>query len=334
MEYELTLKAILDNSVENIVFISPEHKLIAFNKSVEELYFRYFGKQLHIGDDYRNLVSTANLELYLTSFEKAIKGETVVLQKETKIKGISIWFEYLINPVYSPTGELLGVTFIAKNIDKQKKAEFAVESLAETVNSIFENTSETIVLLDKNLKLIRGNKTALKSIKDKKNITAYIGQDFRDFLWENEIEGFLKIFNKALEGEATYTEIKSADAHGNTWWFQVKVQPVYKKDGDLLGVSIITTNTTETKKAHSSLKENEDKFKEIAWNQSHIIRAPLSRIMGIINIIHDYPFLDETEKTQWIDQLSIAAEELDSVIKNIVSLAGNKDQENPENMES
>lgn len=324
MDYELTLKAFLDNTLESIVFISPEHKVIAFNKTIQDILFVYHGKHIQIGDDYRDFVAKQTNELYHSTFLKAIEGETIITQNETKADTISLWFEYKMNPVYSQTGELLGVILNAKNIDDQKKAEIELENLADTVEAIFENTTETIVLIDKNLKLIRYNRAAFESIKRQRNRIASIGDDFTNFINETEVDNFLKLFHKALGGEPIFSEVYSVNHHGEPSWFHVRMQPVYKKNNDLLGVSIFTINITENKLAQFSLKENEDKFKEIAWNQSHIIRAPVAKILGITNIIKDFTELDEEEKKEWIDTLLSTTQELDSVIKNIVNLTEKK----------
>ncbi len=326
MKHENTIKAILDNSVESIILISPEHKIITFNKTIKNVLFMYFGKNIEIGDDYRDFVVPEAKELYLTSFNKAINGETITVQNQTQTESVSIWFEYGMIPVYSENKELLGVTLTAKNIDQQKKAEIELEKLAETIDAIFENTTETIVLLDKNFKLLRFNKAAFESIKRQKNKTAAIGDDFRDLINEDEQEGFIEIYLKALGGESTFTEIRTTTQKKEELWFQVRVQPVYKKNGELLGVSIFTINITEKIATQNSLKEREAKLEEIAWNQSHIIRSPVAKILGITHILEDFQDLNDTEKKEWIDRLLVSTKELDTVIKEIVHLANSKEK--------
>ena len=59
-----------------------------------------------------------------------------------------------------------------------------------------------------------------------------------------------------------------------------------------------------------------EKLKRIAWTQSHVVWAPLSRMLGIINLI-------EAEKENledlmfWLNQLRDSSDELDSVIRKI-----------------
>ena len=57
-------------------------------------------------------------------------------------------------------------------------------------------------------------------------------------------------------------------------------------------------------------------LKDIAWTQSHIVRAPLARLMGIVQLIKD-GILDLDELNQYLGLLDSSALELDQVIREI-----------------
>ena len=66
-------------------------------------------------------------------------------------------------------------------------------------------------------------------------------------------------------------------------------------------------------------KQNE-KLKSIAWTQSHIVRAPLARMLAIMNAIDDNnKDLDDT--LMWLKHLRDSANELDEIIKDVVEKA-------------
>lgn len=72
------------------------------------------------------------------------------------------------------------------------------------------------------------------------------------------------------------------------------------------------------KKYISQIEIQNEKLKNIAWTQSHLVRGPLSRILGIINLIEnqkskisDMPLL--------LEKLKISSNELDDVIRKIVN---------------
>lgn len=69
-------------------------------------------------------------------------------------------------------------------------------------------------------------------------------------------------------------------------------------------------------------------LKEITWIQSHVVRTPLTRLMAITNLLKDFENTEE-EKTFLIDNIIISTNELDEVIKEIVSKS--EKSQSPEN---
>ncbi len=109
-----------------------------------------------------------------------------------------------------------------------------------------------------------------------------------------------------------------------------------KKNGEIIQVDIksnfinykgksakvtIATDVTESLNYIKAIEVQNEKLKEISWIQSHIIRAPLARIMGLVEIFKE-PEVDCEEKQQLLEYLSLSANELDEVIMNIVNLSG------------
>lgn len=77
-----------------------------------------------------------------------------------------------------------------------------------------------------------------------------------------------------------------------------------------------TLDVTESRKQFEKIKLQNEQLREIAWLQSHVIRAPLARIMGLIYLIEEDNLGDNSMKDilNWIIE---SAHELDEVIKNI-----------------
>lgn len=70
---------------------------------------------------------------------------------------------------------------------------------------------------------------------------------------------------------------------------------------------------------HTKKIEKQNKvLKEITWIQSHVVRTPLSRIMAITNLLKENDNSEE-EKTFLIDNIIVSSNELDEVIKEIVT---------------
>ncbi|WP_026750595.1 hypothetical protein [Sediminibacterium sp. C3] len=67
-----------------------------------------------------------------------------------------------------------------------------------------------------------------------------------------------------------------------------------------------------------NLQEQNRKLKEIAWAQSHLVRGPLSDILGLSKIIKG-ELVSSDERDKLLIQIHVAAEKLDLVIKEVVS---------------
>lgn len=106
-----------------------------------------------------------------------------------------------------------------------------------------------------------------------------------------------------------------------------------KKNGDLIYVSVQTnmidfgekkaglvlaTDITENVTYIDAIEEQNKKMQEIAWMQSHVVRAPLARIMGLIDCLN-HSSNTETEKLEMLGHVINSAVELDDIIREIVS---------------
>ena len=72
---------------------------------------------------------------------------------------------------------------------------------------------------------------------------------------------------------------------------------------------------TEIQNYIQTIEDHNSRLKDIAWTQSHVVRAPLARIMGLIDLIQSYPNIDE--QAQLLEHINTSAKELDNIIRNI-----------------
>jgi len=98
------------------------------------------------------------------------------------------------------------------------------------------------------------------------------------------------------------------------------VSPVANERGWYTHWIAIERDVTDIKKYISAIENQNIKLKEIAWEQSHIVRAPLSRMMGIVSVLSDFQ-TDSSEYNEWVKHFTDSANELDNIIKVITSKA-------------
>ncbi|OEY73923.1 PAS domain S-box protein [Salegentibacter salarius] len=75
---------------------------------------------------------------------------------------------------------------------------------------------------------------------------------------------------------------------------------------------------TERRKYINAIERSNERLREIAWTQSHVVRAPLARIMGLIDLLkNERNNLDNIEEI--IDNILNSSEELDKIIRKITN---------------
>ena len=88
---------------------------------------------------------------------------------------------------------------------------------------------------------------------------------------------------------------------------------------------MIASNLGERLKYIEEIYKHNLRLKEISWLQSHVVRAPLSRIMGLIAMLKDWKQLSEQENTYFFESLLSSAAELDSIIHEITNKSSTND---------
>ncbi|MDB5112723.1 MAG: domain S-box-containing protein [Mucilaginibacter sp.] len=104
-----------------------------------------------------------------------------------------------------------------------------------------------------------------------------------------------------------------------------------KRDGNIINVDlqanfieykgkeakvIIANDITERLNYITAIEDQNEKLREISWIQSHLIRAPLARILGLIPLINSVREKKE-ERKKMLDYLMLSANELDKIIRTI-----------------
>ncbi len=79
---------------------------------------------------------------------------------------------------------------------------------------------------------------------------------------------------------------------------------------------VITIDITEKKKHLRAIEEQNKKFREIAWIQSHVIRHPLVNIMGLVELIKEQP-VEYLKTDDILKHLTNELEKMDNVIRKI-----------------
>ena len=105
-----------------------------------------------------------------------------------------------------------------------------------------------------------------------------------------------------------------------------------KKNGEIIKVEIISSpilfndreaklvlvnDITEKITYIETIETQNRTFKEISWIQSHLVRAPLARLMGLVNLLENESLDSSPELIQLLEHIKISSFELDAIIRDI-----------------
>lgn len=132
-------------------------------------------------------------------------------------------------------------------------------------------------------------------------------------------ESLKKILVEVTRGGLDFRqcEYRIIDRNGKVKTLLSKILVKRDENGQPFQLVGFTLDVTEQKKQTAALELQNQKLMEIAWVQSHEVRAPLARLMGLIQLLDRYESgqIDVKETLAHIRQ---SATELDAIVRKIV----------------
>jgi PAS domain S-box-containing protein len=247
---------------------------------------------------------------------KYYDGNSMHIKKDRSTMYVKIESNLLTFEGYE--ARLVLATDITTQVEYQLEVFNAHKKMEESelnLRAIFESTLDGFVLLDNDGKIIAFNSRAAYSIRFNKRQSSFVvGKSIFDYIEVSRLPYFHQIMQKVNSGETIEYDRRHLTADKKFTWIRYTVTPV-KKDNVIVGSCITGRDITERKLYLKSLEDQNKVFKEISWVQSHMVRGPLARIMGLIPLLKVSK--DENDRRQILEFLDISTQELDSKIKEI-----------------
>ncbi|KHJ37746.1 blue-light-activated protein [Pedobacter glucosidilyticus] len=113
-------------------------------------------------------------------------------------------------------------------------------------------------------------------------------------------------------------EIINYSKSGRKYWLKIDCNPIYDDNHHHVGFIAIESEITERKLREVKIEKQNEILKKTALFNSHEVRRPLASILGIIELLKYEN--SESTKNQLIKLLEKCSEELDTAIRNSISL--------------
>lgn len=93
------------------------------------------------------------------------------------------------------------------------------------------------------------------------------------------------------------------------------------RDQNLILEEKVNERTKALVEINNTISSQNETLRDIAWTQSHIVRAPLARMLGIISLLEAEIYSEELSREQMLKLIVESANELDGIIRDISSKA-------------
>jgi PAS domain S-box-containing protein len=230
--------------------------------------------------------------------------------------------DYLLKDTLTPFSLYKSIVY---NID-QTKFILALEQSEKRYNDLFHLSPQPMWVYDsETFRFLDVNEAALKDYGY--DYEEFLSLKIDDIIVEVQSKGPAKELNTIKEKQDIE---KSFEFHklknGNIIDVQISSNEINYNDKK--SKVTLANNVTERNLYIKAIEDQNTKLKEIAWIQSHIVRAPLARLMALVNLLSESKTSLEEEKLFLFKEIINSADELDDIIKDISSRTSEVDIKN------
>lgn len=254
--------------------------------------------------------SVENQEMKSLSYKRTINGE-------------ERWFEAIISPL-----DANKVLRFVRDVTIQKEYE---EQLLR-FNIAIHQSPVGIVIADLNGAIEYASPS-------NKKISGYDPEDLLGLSTRVFASGktsaavYKEMWSNLLAGEIWEGELLNKNKAGEEYWERLSITPMKGPEGEITRYMALKQNIDQERRFKENLMRQNEIFREISNTQSHDVRGPIARLLGITEFIQQNE-VDEKEMREFIEGINSSAQELDQITRKIVGLsaaASSLELENKEN---
>ena len=264
-----------------------------------------------------------------------IEQKTEKWQDEYRFKCADGSYKYVFDRgflVRDEDGNVIRMIGAIQDVSKQKEEEQRLK-LLETV---ITQTKDAVIITESE----KSNTTIPKIVFVNPAFTEMTGYDSDDvvgktpivFMSKKTVGNYISELSKALKGKAEYKfETLNHKKNGEEYWVFISMIPITNKEGQHSHWISIQRDITEEKKQEKEkeqlireLTQNNKDLKQFSYITSHNLRAPLSNLTGLLNLMEDIP-IESLELKEILNGFSKSTHLLNETINDLVKVIIIKD---------
>ncbi|MEO6284603.1 MAG: PAS domain-containing protein [Dyadobacter sp.] len=313
-------KAIFQQTSDAILLGDDQGYCIDFNQAAVDM-FGYSSAELKKVNLNELLILSDGIA-FARLWQNFLNGDILNgVMKLRKKDGSVIFGDFNAKPHILPNVHLSVITDVTERMEKK------IELIASErrFKALVQEGADLIAILDieGNYMFVSESSARILGIPPEE----FIGKNAFDYIHPEDREQVQVLFSTITEQKQIRTEpFRFIDSNGEYRWITT-IATNLTDDPAVRGIVTNSRDITDTvTKSQDLERSNElyrlqnEKLKEIAWTQSHIVRAPLARLMGLIDLLQ-IGECGDLGKEGVLTHIKSSADELDRVVKDIVHKA-------------
>ena len=234
-------------------------------------------------------------------------------------KGHLGYFRLFLYPLY--LGGRLYTLAMLINKTQAVQAEQERQTLQRNLQDLINSTNAAVWYVDRNYNVLYSNKMF-------KQASAFLSKGAQptpahacgEHLPEDFRQVMKRQYEAAMAGNEVSFDFSGKGPGGDFVTYQFTFSPVFDDVGQVNHVGCFAYNVTDRMAEQRLIEEQNDRLRRIAWFQSHEVRGPVARILGLVQLFNKTQLTDPFNEVI-VHNLGVAADELDHVVRSIVQEA-------------
>jgi PAS domain S-box-containing protein len=274
------LAAVVESSDDAILSLGLDTIITTWNRGAERM-FGYTAAEA-VGKSVSMLIPPESEDEEPRIVQRILDGDRVDHYDTIRMRkdGVRLNISLTVSPIYNGAGEIVGVSKIARDITDWKQVEVSRSRLAAVV----ESSDDAIISMNLDTTITSWNQGAERTF----GYTAEeaIGKSVSMLIPPDSEDEEPKILQRILNGERVdHYETVRMRKDGTLLDVSLTVSPVLDSAGNIRGVSKISRDITEKKRAEAALRE-ETRILELLNSTGKAIASQLS-LEGVVQTVTD-----------------------------------------------
>jgi twitching motility protein PilJ len=251
------LHAILNSLPQNIFCKTPEGRYLFVNQA--------FSARMQSSPE--SIIGKTDADLFPAAAHRHSDDKKVIetaealetVTEDADADGKKLYLQVVKTPTYDEGGKIIGMQGISWDITQSKLAEQALLRESDLLNAIMKSSSDFIYFKDLDSRFIRISSALHFGLADPADA---VGKSDFDFFTAEHAQPAFDDEQRIIRTQQSLVGIEEREtwADKEDTWASTTKNPLYDREGNVIGTFGITRNITERKRAEEALERNLAEF--------------------------------------------------------------------------